>query len=197
MSQIPTRLEVALIGFAWGDRTKKAILDLARYYGVESQLNIFENISFDKVMEINSCSKIALLLSLKEGSNRAISEGLFCDTPAIVLSNHIGGIVENINSETGMLVNESQLKDKIPLMLENLEKYTPREWALQNISCFESTRSLNESLKEEAIRQGDTWSQDITIRTNSPNLRYLDKTESALCIAETAKIEKYIKTNIT
>lgn len=197
MAKMPSSLKVVLIGFAWGERTKDEILDLAQYYGVEDQLTIFENISFDKVMEINSYSKIALLLSLKEGSNRAISESLFCDTPAIVLNNHIGGIVENITLETGMLVNESQLNDKILLMLENLQKYTPRKWALQNISCFESTRSLNESLKAESILQGGIWSQDIVIRTNSPNLRYLDTTESAQCIAETEKLKTYIKANMT
>jgi hypothetical protein len=191
--EIPSSLRVALIGFDWEGRTKAEILDLAYYYGIEHQLSIFEKIDFAEVMKINSCSKVAVLLSLKEGSNRAISESLFCDTPAIVLRNHIGGIVENITPQTGRLVDESALGSEIMLMLGKLADYSPRKWALNNISCFESTKSMNESLKKDAIAQGYKWTKDIVTKTNSPDLRYFDNNEAAECTLENDKLEDYIR----
>lgn len=192
LSEMKRKLRVALIGFDWGSRTKEDILDLAKYYQVEEQLTIFEKISFEEVMAINSASKIALLLSLKEGSNRAIAEGLFCNTPAIVLKNHVGGIVENINDQTGRLVEESKLAVEIEDMLENLANYQPRKWALENISCFVSTQRLNEALKSQAIKNGESWTSDIIVRTNSPELRYYDISTAQECISEHKKLENYI-----
>jgi hypothetical protein len=192
LSEMSNKLRVALIGFDWGERTREDVLSLARYYNVEDQLTIFEKISFEEVMKINSKSKVALLLSLKEGSNRAIAEGLFCDTPAIVLKNHVGGIVENINEKTGRLVSESNLAIEIEDMLNDLSKYQPRTWALNNISCFASTEKLKDALKAEAVKQGRAWTQDIVVRTNSPELRYYDPSAAEQCIAEHSRLEMYI-----
>lgn len=195
LSRIPRKLRVALIGFDWGERTKEDILNLARYYKVENQLTIFEKISFEEVMAVNCASKLALLLSLKEGSNRAIAEGLFCNTPAIVLKNHVGGIVENINAQTGRLVHEADLADEIEDMLKSLASYQPRKWALENISCFVSTQRLNAALKADAIAQGNNWTKDIEVRTNSPELRYYDSTVQTAYIAQNEKLSEYLKTS--
>lgn len=192
LSKMSSKLRVALIGFEWGGRTKEDILNLARYYKVENQLTIFEKVSFENVMAINSASKIALLLSLKEGSNRAIAEGLFCNTPAIVLDNHVGGIVENINDQTGRLVKEANLAHEIEDMLKNLCSYQPRKWALENISCFISTQRLNETLKKDALKHGGAWTRDIVVRTNSPELRFYDPVNAEQCINEHSRLAEYI-----
>jgi glycosyltransferase involved in cell wall biosynthesis len=193
LSKIPSTLKVALIGFEWGGRTKQDILNLAKFYNVENQIVIFEKVSFNEVMKINSSSKVAVLLSLKEGSNRAIAESLFCDTPAIVLKNHIGGIVENITPQTGKLVEESKLGSEIMDMLRSLRAYTPRDWALKNISCYETTKSLNQRLRTHALSNGEKWSIDITVKTNSPDLGYMNYVKSADCISENEVLENYMK----
>ena len=192
LSRITVKLRVALIGFEWGGRTKDDILDIARFYGVESQLEIFEKISFQEVMAINCQSKMALLLSLKEGSNRAIAEALFCDIPAIVLKSHVGGIVENINQKTGKLIEEKYLAEEIKAMLKSLTSYTPRKWAVDNISCFVSTKKLNDTLKEDALVYGREWTKDIVVRTNSPDLRYLDRNILPIYHSENNKIMNYV-----
>ena len=193
LSCIPEKLKVALIGFEWGGRTKDEILTLARFFGVAEQLTFYEKISFEDVMKVNCQSRMAILLSLKEGSNRSISEALFCNIPAIVLENHIGGIVGNINAKTGVLVNEKSLSNEITRMLENLEKFTPLEWAQNNISCTESTRRLNSILKQRALDRGEVWSKDLIVRTNSPDLRYLDNDSAAECIQDNAGLSRYIR----
>ena len=69
----------------------------------------------------------------------------FCNVPVIVLSEHVGGI-KNINPVNGKLV-PSTTKDTIKEMLNNLNSYTPMEWALKNISCTVTTEKLNNYLK--------------------------------------------------
>ena len=81
LREINEPLSVAMIGFDWGGRTRGDIEEMARYYGVLEQLVFFEKVSFEEVMKINCQSRLAILLSLKEGSNRVkpsniLAEGL-------------------------------------------------------------------------------------------------------------------------
>jgi hypothetical protein len=165
-------VKVALIGFPWRNRYKKDILDLACYYGIENQLDIFEDVPYEDVIKITSQSKIGILLSLKEGSNRAIPECLFCNVPAIVLDRNIGGVKDIINPMTGAAVTERALASEINKMINNYHKLDPRSWALENISCFVTTNRLNECIKKHALSLGHPWTVDIAIKTNSPDPRY-------------------------
>lgn len=165
-------LKVALIGVPWEGGTLEGIKNLARYYGIEDQLTIFERIPYDEVMKITAQSKIGLLLSLKEGGNRAIPECLLCDVPAIVLTHNVGGVKKIINSQTGLHVTEDKLVWAIKHILENQKSYSPRKWALDNISCLVTTSRLNDHLRENALSRGEPWTQDIVPRTNAPESKY-------------------------
>jgi hypothetical protein len=165
-------VKVALISATWQGRTINDIKLLARYYGVDKKIDFFTGLSYPQVIKITSMSKIGILLSLKEGSNKAIAECLMCDVPVIVLSNHIGGIKKNINRYTGKLVDESRLSEEIEEMLDNLSSYSPRNWAKENISCVVTTERLNSYLKNRAITNGEPWTRDIVIKTNSPEPKY-------------------------
>lgn len=178
MRQLPKTISVALIGFEWGGKTADHIRELARHYGVLDQLTLFERIPYEKVMEINCRSKMAILLSLKEGSNRAVAESFFCDIPAIVLAEHVGGIVKNIVPATGQLVPERNLADGIAQMLANLGRYSPRAWAIDNVSYIRSTQRLNEQLRQAAFINDEPWTTDIVCRSNSPELRYVDAADA-------------------
>lgn len=161
---------VALIGSKWGDKTQADIARLASFYGVRDQVTIFESIPYGQVMEITCRSRVSILLSLKEGSNRAIAESIFCNIPVLVLASHVGGIRKNIVPETGLLTEEKDLAYSIDRLLErNLH---PREWGLEHISCLKSTEKLNLILREYALRRGRPWTQDIAVRSNSPESKY-------------------------
>jgi hypothetical protein len=161
---------VALIGSDWGIKNRTSIERLANHYGIAKQIAIFDSIPYEQVMDITCRSKVSILLSLKEGSNRAIAESIFCNVPVVVLSNHIGGIRKNIVPETGLFAEERDLKSIILRLFES--KINPREWGLKHISCLKSTEKLNLMLRNYAIRQGRPWTQDIVVRSNSPESRY-------------------------
>ncbi len=193
LSKMNRKISVALIGFEWGGRTQQEIEAMAVHYGVIDRLTFFEKIEFSEVMKITCQSRMAILLSLKEGSNRAIAEAIFCDAPSIVLENHVGGIVNNIVPETGQLVCESALPEAIENMLDNLDAYRPRAWAIENISCIKSAAYLNQQLESYAKQGGEQWTTDIVVRASSPESKYYDSNNAAIFEPHNKHLESLLK----
>jgi hypothetical protein len=174
LAQLPKDIRVALIGVPWRGRTSTDILRLATYYGVRDQLTIFERLPYTEVMQICCQSKCGILLSLKEGGNKALAEMIFCDIPVILLEHHVGGIRKNIVPETGLIVRQAELFSSILELIDGSRSFSPRKWAMESISCFVSRRKLNDVIMERAISTGAPWSTDIVCRSNSPESRYCD-----------------------
>ena len=176
------RYKVVLVGVNWSGRTRADVERLAGFYGVADQLTILEHIPYEQVMDVTCRSKVSILLSLKEGSNRAIAESIFCNLPVVVLANHVGGIRKNVVPETGLLAEERHLEAAIDQLLH--ADLNPREWGLENVSCFKSSEKLNLVLREHALRQGRPWTQDIAGRSNSPEskLTYLPRMRERLSL---------------
>ncbi len=190
-----TSLKVALIGFSWGKRSATDIRKLAQYYDVESQIEIFEKISFDKVMEINAQSRFAVLLSLKEGANRAIPEAMFANTPAIVLNETVGGVQKNVSRESGRICKQKDLKLVIQALTSDQPPFTPRKWAIANISHKTSTDFVNSQLRAHAVNNKLPWTKDIAERKNSPELAYSSEADKEELAAANQGLLHYVKTS--
>jgi hypothetical protein len=189
------RYKVALIGVRWGGKTRADIDRLADFYGVADQLTILERIPYEKVMDVTCRSKVSLLLSLKEGSNRAIAESIFCNVPVVVLSNHIGGIRKNVVPQTGLLADERDLESAIIQLHRSSIK--PREWGMEHISCFKSSIKLNEIMRDHALRKGRPWTQDIAGRSSSPESTYIDAGDAERLRPWNDKLRNYLKMSST
>ena len=189
-----TGLKVALIGFSWDKRSVEDIHKLARYYGVAEQIEIFEKVPFDKVMEINAQSRYAVLLSLKEGANRAIPEAMFANTPAIVLSETVGGVQKNVSRESGRVCKQKDLKFVIQSLTSAPPSFNPRQWAVANISHKTSTEFVNRQLKANAFNNGLAWTTDIVERKNSPELAYANLSDKEDMLPNNQQLSNYVKT---
>jgi hypothetical protein len=144
-------------------------------------------------MRIVSASRCSILLSLKEGANRALAESMFCNVPVILLEEHVGGIRKNVVPESGMTVRESELSKGIELMLNGAIPRSPRQWALQNISCVRSTRILNDHLVIVSKAQGERWSRDIVVRCNSPESTYYDERDALELEAHSDALRRFLR----
>jgi len=191
LAKAKQKFKVVLIGLNWGGRTRADIERLADFYGVTDQLTILERLPYEKVMDVTSRSRVSILLSLKEGSNRAIAEGILCNLPAVVLSNHIGGIKKNVVPQTGLLAEERDLEVVISKLLTS--KIQPREWALEHISCFKSSEKLNAALRTHSKLKGWNWTQDVAGRSNSPESTYIDPADAARLRPFNEGLIRYIK----
>jgi glycosyltransferase involved in cell wall biosynthesis len=193
MSKLHRKMRVALIGFPWNGRTSDDIMALAEHYGVAGQITVFEGVPFEEVLKVNAAAKVAVLLSLKEGANRAIPEALFCGTPALVLQETLGGVAKNVTAESGRIVPQSDFASALDEMLEAPDSFSPRSWALEHISCFKSTSHLNQVLREHALARGEPWTRDIVAKTNRPELAYTSEEDAAAMASHNRALVDYLR----
>lgn len=130
-----------------------------------------------------------MLLSLKEGGNRAIAESIFCNVPVLLLRQHIGGVAKNIVPQTGVSIEEKDLEWATEhLLRKNID---PRQWGLEHISCSKSSDRLNGILREHAVLQGRPWTEDIAERSNSPEGRYVFDVDARRLRIHNEALKKY------
>lgn len=160
----------------WGE-DKDNLYQLIKYYNLEKTLTVFEGVSQAEVNTLLNKSKVNILLSLKEGSNRSIFEGFFSGTPGIVLEKNIGVNKSYINDRTGILIDEADLLDELIRFKGTWSDYDTVKWAHENISPDVTTAKLNNILKGIAVADGEQWTVDVAVKVNSPeaHLMFPDK----------------------
>ncbi len=166
-------IRVLLIGFEWAGRTAEDVLREMQHCNLQGvHVDIREKIPASEVAKHLRRSKVFVLLSEKEGANKALVEALFCGVPAIVYEGFIGGATGKVNPQTGMLTSFTGLPAAIETMLDRHQEFTPRAWALSHSGSRNATEVLNRTLKGIAQAKGEPWTLDIVEKVNAPNLAY-------------------------
>lgn len=163
----------ALVLGTWGGAMSE-IESLLRYFGVEHNVEVYQQLSQAQVNRLLNAAKVNMLLSAKEGSNRSVFEGFFAGVPAIVLRRMVGMNKAYINDATGWLIEESELPRALGHFRREWQSFAPRDWALENISPLVTTAKLSSLLQSLARSLGRPWTRDIVPKVNAPELRYLN-----------------------
>jgi len=166
-------LQIGLVGYELG-WNREDIARLLRQYGLERDCAIFEDIPHAEVARIVADSKVSLLLSHREGANRAIYESMFCGTPIIVYRHQCGVNLDHVNAATGLLADEHGLCGAIKHVIDNPNDFDPRGWALENAGYANATRKINDALREMTLARGLEWTENIAAKKSAPNLRYAE-----------------------
>jgi glycosyltransferase involved in cell wall biosynthesis len=160
------RLRMALVGYR-SDKTKVEIEEEARYFGVADQVEFYEGIPLADVGRLFARSRVHVLWSRKEGANRAVIESLFADVPVVVRRGLSYGFeYPYINEQTGRFAGEDDLGDVLLDVIENRQRYRPREWAMANMTCQRATAILEEAVRAKAIKRGEPWTTGLTVKTS-------------------------------
>ena len=170
---------LALVCTPWGG-TKQTVYDLMDHYGVRQNVVVFEGLPAQKVNEVLNASKVSVLLSLKEGSNRSLFEAFFADVPGILLKDNVGVNKSYLNSHTGRIIEERELAATLRYFRGHAAEFQPREWALANISAPVTTRALEDVLGRLARARGEPWTHGLHIKVNRPEVEYLEGTPPEL-----------------
>jgi len=165
------RLRIALVGYPLG-WPRSRVEELVRRHGMEADCTFFEKIPHAEVARLVAESKVSLLLSRQEGSNRSVYESMFCGTPVIVYRHHRGINLDHVNPRTGLLADDDELPEALASAVERPEAFDPRGWAEQSIGYENATRAVNDALREMARARGLPWTRDVAAKKNAPNLRY-------------------------
>lgn len=158
-------LKAALVCSKWGD-CRDETLDLIDHYGLTQQIDLFESIPQREINLLLNKSKVNLLLSLKEGSNRSLFEGFFAGTPGIVLRENVGVNKDYFNKSTGLCIQEKSLKNSLIHFSTHWEEYDPATWARESIAPEITTLKLKEVV--DSLEQPDNASSPISIKVNRP-----------------------------
>jgi glycosyltransferase involved in cell wall biosynthesis len=184
-------LRMALVGYdlSWN---REAIERLLRKYSLERDCTIFEDIPHTEVARIVADSCVSLLLSHREGANRAIYESMFCGTPIIVYRHQCGVNLDHVNPSTGLLADEDELHGAIKHVMDHPGEFDPRAWAMENAGYANANKKINRALSEMAGRRGLPWTEDIAAKKSAPNLRYAEAGLYKRFEAEYESLEAYL-----
>lgn len=165
-----TEYKALLVCASWGGG-ELLVKDMVSRYSLEDNIELKFSLGMNDLIDCLCKSKVNVLLSFKEGSNRSLFEAIFCNVPVICLSENVGVNKSYINECTGMLIPDLFLEQALVWTSTNFEKFTPRAWATQNISPEASTLKLASSL-QSGFSCGAVDS--MLVKTNNPEVSYFD-----------------------
>ena len=161
---------VALVSYEPQNRAEvEALIDS---FGLRDQVAIFESISQEEVNAVLNRSKVNILLSLQEGSNRSLFEGFFAGVPGLALRDHVGIPKDYFTPATGRLIDERDLISALLHFRQHWRDFDPRTWAMANITPERTTAGLNALLRQLAADRGESWTVDIVAKCNAPHCTY-------------------------
>jgi len=178
LAKIRRPLRVALVGFPW-ERSREEIENLVNKHGLTNRCEIFEKVSPEEVNRLLNQSRVNLLLSRFEAGNKALYEAMFAGLPSVVYRHCQGLDPSCINEQTGFLADEEELGDAILTALGQLDRFSPRAWALEHTGYLRSTRLVNNTLRELSTVQHEPWETDIAAKVNRPNFAYKNPEDQA------------------
>lgn len=163
LSQMKPDLKVVLIGQKSEGRDKNYILQLAQHLGVKQKLEIHESLPIDRVAEIQSDSKVSVIMTRREGCCVAAVESLMAGCALAMREDAHVGPVAYINERTGMRLRPGHLAEDLQSLLDKAERLAPRNWCIDNALNTRSHHLLNEQLKAYELSLGHPWSRDIVL----------------------------------
>lgn len=161
LRRMPRHLRVVLVGRDGRGRHEREIRAEAREFGVTQDLELYTNLEIDEVYALQCDARISAIFTRREGSCVAVPESLFAGSPVAMMQDAYIGSKAYINPQTGVLVRRRGLAKQLQEFLEKSSSYTPRQWAIDNISCTKTSRRLNEMLKWWSLNSGRPWTNDI------------------------------------
>lgn len=162
-----------LVCAAWGG-AQLQIEQMVKSYNLQKNIVTKFSLSRSQVIEVLNLSKVNVLLSYKEGSNRSLFEALFCDTPVICIAENVGVNKSYINEFTGLVVVDRSLEDSLVWMADNYVSFAPRGWVMENISPAVTTAKLCVVLQKR-FKDGSCFKlDDFLVKTNNPEVSYYD-----------------------
>jgi glycosyltransferase involved in cell wall biosynthesis len=163
LARMPKNLRVAMIGQPDGPHTLESVREQARLFGVKQEIEFKESLPIEVVQKYQCNSKVSVILSRREGCCVAVVESLFADSPVALLKDAHVGPRAYINDQTGVLLEHSRLDRQLSPFLERADRCGARDWAIDNISCFQSIGKLNTLLRDNAVASGRPWTSDLKI----------------------------------
>jgi len=174
VSKVHPEYKAALVLASHGEAKKEVLATINR--ALKSiNLTVFSNINQSEINNLFNQSKVNVLVSLREGSNKGLAEGLFSGVPALLIKESAGGNYLHINEQTGRIVPDSKLEDALIWFSEHYVDFNSRDWAMSHIAPTVSAHTLSTALKKVECSAGRQWTTELKPKVNRPELDYLNE----------------------
>jgi glycosyltransferase involved in cell wall biosynthesis len=145
-----------------------------------AKIDFFDAVKQSELNVLLNQSKVNVLLSLREGMNKGLAEGLFAGAPALLLAESACGNHRHIHPDSGRVVPDRDLEKSLLWFAEHHDQFQTDQWARQQISPFVSIRALSQLLRDLEISEGSAWTRDLAPKANQPEMRYLEERDAWL-----------------
>jgi glycosyltransferase involved in cell wall biosynthesis len=159
-------LKGACLGYPSG-RTMEDIRARAAYYGVDDLIEFHQRVPHDVVSHYLNRAKVNVLWSRREGFNRVIIEGMFCDTPCLIPENfNYGYRYPYINEQTGRWSNDHQLENDLLEMATKPWPYSPSSWVKTHMTPQHAVVELERSIGRYCAHVGESPPTNLVAKIN-------------------------------
>jgi len=137
-------------------------------------LDYYEDLAGGELNKIFNKSKVNCLLSLKEGSNRTLFEGMSAGVRGVLVANNVGVNRDHLQEPVGYILTEPEMQ-QLMLNLDSYDNETVRIWAEKNISPEATMKKIlsiinsNENVKYSI--------GEVKLKVNKPEARYMIEDE--------------------
>ena len=193
ITKMGVKYKGALVCGNWGGR-KEEVISIHKHYKLSGRCDLFFELNPVELRTVLWKSKVDILLSYKEGSNRSLFEALFCNIPVMVLEENIGVNKSYINEFTGKVINDDLLEIGLLKMCDGWRKYRPRNWAIKNITPEITTKKLCSIIRNQTGENPvDSKNDKTLIKVNRPEIEYMNYTEFNKCSFNAGFLELFMK----
>ncbi len=166
-------VKAVLVASSWGGASFEQLDHLLRWHSVSDVVEVHRDINQAAVNDLLNASRVSLLLSRKEGANRAIIESMFAGTPVILSECNIGVRRAYVNSETGVIASDRDLPECIWRIKTRGFAGNPAAWTRANIAPDKTIQKLAEILRPYDGNQEPP--ARLWTKANSPEMTYFDE----------------------
>ena len=160
------RLKGVCVGYPAG-LTLADIKQRAEWYGVRDQITFYESISQLEIARLMNRAKVNAVWSRREGVNRVIIEGMFCNIPCLIPDGfNYGYRYPYINSETGRWSQDATLARDLLDMSRGAWHGAPSNWVRENMTPQHAARILHEAIGKHCEELGEPEPEPIVPKTN-------------------------------
>lgn len=188
LAQLGKGVRIALVGYPWEKRTAASIRAEQNKFYPDSLVSIFESVPHEYVFRVLSQSRVALMLSEREGANRGIYEALASNVPVVMLDNNRG--VNKLMVTQGCITTTSteNLGATVKKILSNNTSTHVRDKLLEISGTDNTWRKISETLwATEGIKLSET-----PLIYSTPNLKYVNQNTKENMDAIYHKLKSYL-----
>jgi glycosyltransferase involved in cell wall biosynthesis len=171
--------------------TMNDIRTRAEWYGVDDQIMFREFISQEEIAHLMNRAKVNVVWSRREGVNRVIIEGMFCDVPCLIPQGfNYGYRYPYINSETGRWSTDTTLATDLLAMVRSKWPGSPSRWVRANMTPQHAAKVVHQGIAEYCRQNRESCPEEVVPKTNGLHgQQYWDTTQESRFAADYSYLE--------